>query len=257
MPVEYGRADDSDSSDLTEPLSNLSALEDDADSDDDLSEPDETVLSPPLLSKAGSALPRLPSPAPAPPKKRPTARKASATDKSEAAASTRSSLSPKPQQDKSATKVKARSKSSGPKKRKVARVYSSSSESEREAVSQTSSQPASRAMSEDIEAKPDRAPVSAAASDETARTTGRSKKRPASSTPHGLAVLKIRKVKKRSSQRASDESDAETSPAAGVAARRDDGSLDQEDPREDAEMASAQRNEPGTFLAFLLERHRS
>ncbi|GAA5866591.1 hypothetical protein JCM3774_004023 [Rhodotorula dairenensis] len=202
-------ANDSDSSELTEPLSNLSALED-SDDDDDLSEPDDSVLSPPLPSKV-KELSRDVSPQPLPPpkkRKRPMKKPSSQPDqtakpsKGDAPPATSAPVPPKPRKEKKEAK--------DGKKRKVARVYSSS-ESDPEPTSQTSSRTASRALSPARESSEDivtKIP-SALPPLPTALQATRPKKRAASSTPSGLAALKIRKVKKQPRRIDSDESDGE------------------------------------------------
>lgn len=216
VPSAKDAANDSDSSELTEPLSNLSALEDD-DDDDDLSEPDDSVLSPPLPSKV-KELSRDVSPQPLPPpkKRKPAAKKPSSrAGKSSAAPSSKEEApeapkkaSPAPSKSK---QDKAKKEAKDSKKRKVARVYSSS-ESGSEPVSQESSRAASRALSPARESSEEtrKSSTPAVPPPASGNRASRPKKRPASSTPSGLAALKIRKVKKHPRRIDSDESEEET-----------------------------------------------
>ncbi|BGO89955.1 hypothetical protein NBRC10512_001939 [Rhodotorula toruloides] len=118
--TRVGSGSDTDDSDLTEPLSNLSAQEDDED-EDDLSEPDESVLSPPLPSRL-QVLARSPPP---PPKKGAVKLSKKKRQDSQDSDSPLSDLD-----DASAGRADRKMQTTpAKKKRKTARFYSSSSSS--------------------------------------------------------------------------------------------------------------------------------
>lgn len=228
---------DTDDSDLTEPLSNLSAQEDDEE-DDDLSEPDESVLSPPRAPR----IQPLARSSPPPPKKAavgPAKKKRQDDDHSD---------SPLSDFDESAAAHAERRRKESPAKprRRTARVYTSSSSSEDEgggrvgastatepkgdvpAIASTSRSAASSraAASTPTVAAPVTRPKSKIevkvvtktvsvpvepspkALDRSDTLPSTRKKRPASETPGTLASLKIRKLKdKKSTPRIQDDSD--------------------------------------------------
>ncbi|GAA5998701.1 uncharacterized protein JCM10292_007171 [Rhodotorula paludigena] len=139
-PARPSLADDADAhssdSDLTEPLSNLSAQEDD--DDDELSEVDESVLSPPTQRKVLLPAPRSPSPpaanasGPKKQKKRaPTPDDSSLSEPDEPPVAATQDKQVKKKKKADAEKVKAKEKT---KKRKTARVYSSTEDEQETAA---------------------------------------------------------------------------------------------------------------------------
>ncbi|BGO98061.1 hypothetical protein RTBOTA2_000822 [Rhodotorula toruloides] len=244
-----GSGSDTDDSDLTEPLSNLSAQEDEDEDEDDLSDPDESVLSPPLPSRL-QVLARSPSP---PPKKsavKPSKKKRQDSPDSD---SPLSDLD-----DASAARAERKMQTTpAKKKRKTARVYSSSSSSSSgedetrraketlktkqdgdSSVSASTSQTAVGAQADapgpsglptatSSRAKPKievkvvtktvTVPVDRLPKDRQGSTT---KKRPQVNSPGSLASLKIRKLKdKKTTPRIQDESDEDyAEPASPVVA---------------------------------------
>ncbi|BGP30442.1 SET domain-containing protein 3 [Rhodotorula toruloides] len=229
---------DTDNSDLTEPLSNLSAQEDDQDEDeDDLSEPDESVLSPPLPSRL-QVLARSPSP---PLKKgagKPSKKKRQDLQDSDSPLSDLDDASPARAERKMQT-------TPAKKKRKTARVYSSSSSSSSgedqtrhaketfktkqdggSSVSDLTSQTAEGAQVDGTgssgrptatasRAKP-KIEVKVVTKTVTVPSQGSTtKKRPQVDAPGSLASLKIRKLKdKKTKPRIQDMSDEEDAEAA-------------------------------------------
>lgn len=191
-------APDPSDSDLTEPLSNLSAVEDDDDDDDDLSEVDESVLSPPSMRKPLQALAAATAPSPPPrPSLSPTAPGPSTTLVSEVmqrgVANSDSSLSDADDEvaervrapKKKKAQLKNSSRDKAPKKRKTARVYSSSSsEGEQERVSAKVKEPtpSSSSTASKVKAKED-SPVVPLAGPPAATTAPESSSTSAPATP--------------------------------------------------------------------------
>ncbi|BGP23143.1 SET domain-containing protein 3 [Rhodotorula toruloides] len=267
---------DTDDSDLTEPLSDLSAMGDDDEDDEDVSEPDESVLSPPLPSKH-RVLARSPSPRP---------KKTAVKNKKQKRQDINDSDSPLSDFDESAAACAERKPKASPgkKKRKTARVYSSSSSSSegearfiKETVprkqEQGSSAPTSAkqdatgsqandptlssvAHVTSIPAKPkielkvvtktlvvpaERSPKGEQGS---ATLQSTKKRRPTSEAPGSLASLKIRKLKgKKSTPRIQDDSEGEYADVVGSAVPSPTTPIDSAPSRRMSEAAE-QTNEP-------------